>query len=118
MTNSYQGNPMKENDADIWDDMVEKIYEPTETTGPGHPSSTTINQTLESCQQGEMKRMSCTDKLTSWNVLGFQGSLINVLLEAIYVPLIVLANEDDQSEYLQWTTHSKFASEFSSAAFD
>ncbi|CAL1701597.1 unnamed protein product [Somion occarium] len=39
--------------------------------------------------------MSCSDKIASWNVLGFQGALASRILEPLYLDHIVIGDVDD-----------------------
>ena len=36
--------------------------------------------------------MSCSDKIASWNVLGFQGALVSALLPPLYISTIIIGD--------------------------
>ncbi|MES1904824.1 MAG: Double-stranded RNA-specific editase B2 [Paramarteilia canceri] len=88
---------------DLWKDDSDKI----ETTVPSSScNNDVIFQTFEDIQKYQLQLMSCTEKLSLWNILGYQGSLLNNFIETIYIPSIYYCGEISQ-EYMEWTTFEK-----------
>ena len=58
-----------------------------------------VSRPLHNCPLHEVQAMSCSDKISRWNVLGIQGALLSAFIEPVFLSTITIGGDSESKKF-------------------